>query len=95
MLCARQIGSLETRLNMRESSVVRLEEKDSAQIQNLASRDAQLDARYENIYGQVKRLEHLITRERETRRENSNELNAREDEIRKIIDEKEKSCLID
>ena len=35
-------------------------------------------------------MEHLITRERETRRENSNELNAREDEIRKIIDEKEK-----
>ena len=87
---ADRVASLETRLNMRESSVVRLEEKDSAQIQNLASRDAQLDARYENIYGQVKRLEHLITRERETRRENSNELNAREDEIRKIIDEKEK-----
>ena len=32
----------------------------------------------------------MITRERETRRENSTELNAREDEIRKIIDEKEK-----
>ena len=87
---ADRVASLETRVNMRESSVVRLEEKDSAQIQNLASRDSQIDARYENIYGQVKRLEHLITRERETRRENSNELNAREDEIRKIIDEKEK-----
>ena len=93
---ADRVASLETRLNMRESSVVRLEEKDSAQIQNLASRDAQLDARYENIYGQVKRLEHLITRERETRRENLRpRLMHAKMKFVKLLMRKKKLCLID
>eukprot|EP00945_MAST-04E_sp_MAST-4E-sp1_P001705 g1705.t1 len=87
---ADRVASLETRVNVRESSVVRLEEKDSAQVQTLAARDTQIESRYESLVAHVKRLEHSIMKERMSRRDTQNEAQYRENEIRTIIEEKEK-----
>jgi hypothetical protein len=87
---ADRVASLETRVNVRESSVVRLEEKDSAQVQTLAARDTQIESRYEALVSHVKRLEHQILKERMARRDTQNEAQYRENEIRAIVEEKEK-----
>ena len=88
---ADRIAAIESRLNERDASIIRLEQKESGTSQQLAMREVQSDATVASLLSSMERLQNKLAQEQQMRTKMEEAHRASDAELRKLIFSSEKN----
>ncbi len=88
---ADRIAAIESRLNERDASIIRLEQKESGTSQQLAMREVQSDATVASLVSSMERLQNKLAQEQQMRTKMEEAHRASDAELRKLIFSSEKN----